>query len=535
MRYDRMPESVSQPGSTRVDRLTRRTSRGLALITLGLIAALLAGVGLVTAAVAISATDAAIDRTLEQAAAVRLATLEEQATRPEPTPSPDESFDAGESIEPERSDDSGGRGDNSGSGSGNSGSGSDNSGRGSDDDDRPTAGPSPQPTPAPSPTPSPTPAFGLPAVDDAALESADTFFLVVSPTGDVISNPQRVALVGLPSRAAAAAAIASGEDWRTVDAGGQRMRLLTQRVLDENGAVAGLLQSGFVLDLRDQQVNQMLATIALASLAGLLGAAVVTVLVTGRALRPIRSAFAAERRFVASASHELRTPVAVVRASAEILQREDLVKPGGEKLVEDIISESDRLARLVSDLLALASAEAGAITVERRPLEMRAFVADVARRAEAMATERGVGIEVEQIGGESAADRELMVSADPDRMAQLLLIFVDNAVDHSPQGGVVRLQVQPITSHGRAQVSVAVADQGPGVPQHERSRIFEPFARLTGRRRETGNTGLGLAIAQLLAARHDAVLHVGDAEGGGAVFSVWLPRRLLSELDPASA
>ncbi|HYI22355.1 MAG TPA: HAMP domain-containing sensor histidine kinase, partial [Candidatus Limnocylindrales bacterium] len=262
----------------------------------------------------------------------------------------------------------------------------------------------------------------------------------------------------------------------------------------------------------------------IASLAGLLGAAVVTLLVTNRALRPIRTAFAAERRFVASASHELRTPVAVVRANAEILQREDLIKPEGQQLVEDIIGESDRLARLVSDLLALASAEAGAITVERRPVEMRAFVADVARRAEAMAAEHGVRIEVEQAGMDGAADRELTVSADPDRMAQLLLIFIDNAVDHSPPGGTVRLVIAPINSHGREQVSVAVADQGPGVPHHERSRIFEPFARLAGRRRETGNTGLGLAIAQLLAARHDATLHVDDAAGGGAVFSVLLPR-----------
>jgi signal transduction histidine kinase len=118
-------------------------------------------------------------------------------------------------------------------------------------------------------------------------------------------------------------------------------------------------------------------------------------------------------------------------------------------------------------------------------------------------------------------------------MAQMLLIFVDNAVDHSPPGGTVRVEVRPVSQHGRDQVSVAVADQGPGVPHHERARIFEPFARLAGRRRETGSTGLGLAIAQLLAARHDATLHVGDAIGGGAVFSVLLPRRPQPELDSA--
>jgi signal transduction histidine kinase len=340
----------------------------------------------------------------------------------------------------------------------------------------------------------------------------------------VLNNPQEVPLVELPDQSAVAAAVVSGEDWRTVAANGRRVRLLTQRVDAPDGYAAGVLQSGFVLDLQDEQRTQLLTTIFLASLAGLCGAALVTLLVTQRAMRPIRTAFASERRFVASASHELRTPVAVVRASAEILQREDLIKPDGRKLVEDIIAESDRLARLVSDMLALASAEAGALTFEAKEIEMRAFVAQVARRAESIAAERGVRIEVVQDGETRAADRELVVSADPDRMTQLLLIFVDNAIDHSPAGGTVRLFVKPVSDGGRQQVSVGVSDEGPGVPREERSRIFEPFARLHGRRRQTGNTGLGLAIARILAARQDASLHVDDATGGGAVFSVWLPR-----------
>jgi two-component system sensor histidine kinase CiaH len=305
------------------------------------------------------------------------------------------------------------------------------------------------------------------------------------------------------------------------------MRLLTQRVDDPLGNAAGVLQSGFVLTLQDQQNSQLLATIALASVAGLCGAALITLLVTQRAMRPIRTAFAAERRFVASASHELRTPVAVVRASAEILQREDLVKPGGQKLVDDIISESDRSARLVSDMLALASAEAGAITVDPREIEMRAFVAELGRRAESIAAERGgVKIEVVQDGTDLGVDRELIVSADPDRMTQLLLIFIDNAIDHSPANGTVRLFVRPVADGGRAQVAIGVADEGPGVPREERARIFEPFAKVAGRRRTTGTNGLGLAIARILAARQDASLHVEDANGGGAVFSVWLPRLL---------
>ncbi len=106
------------------------------------------------------------------------------------------------------------------------------------------------------------------------------------------------------------------------------------------------------------------------SLVGLAGAALVTWLVTRRALVPVRSAFATERRFVAAASHELRTPVAIVRASAEILDREGLVAADGQPFVTDIVSETDRMGRLVGDMLALASAEAGAVSVERHPVEL---------------------------------------------------------------------------------------------------------------------------------------------------------------------
>jgi two-component system sensor histidine kinase ResE len=126
--------------------------------------------------------------------------------------------------------------------------------------------------------------------------------------------------------------------------------------------------------------------------------------------------------------------------------------------------------------------------------------------------------------GSAEADRYLQVNADPDRMTQLLLIFLDNAFDHSPVGSTVRLVVGPTTDGGKAKVSIGVADEGPGVPSHERQRIFEPFARLAGRRRATGNTGLGLAIARVLAARQNGTLHVDDVTGGGALFSVWLPR-----------
>jgi signal transduction histidine kinase len=291
-----------------------------------------------------------------------------------------------------------------------------------------------------------------------------------------------------------------------------------------DGSLTGVLQSGFVLTAHEQQKVLIVQTIIVASLLGLLGAAVVTLFVTRHAMAPIRAAFDAERRFVASASHELKTPVSVVRASAEILQREDLVKPEGRYLVDDVVSESDRLGRLVGDLLALASAEAGQISIQPTTFDQGILVRETVERVQAVANERGVhvtAVNSEELAGRSG---ELLVTADRERMVQLLRIFIDNAIDHSPPDGVVTVAARTAgdANRGPKRVVVEVTDQGPGVPIADRERIFEPFERAAGARRSNQTTGLGLAIARILAARQHATLAIRDAPGGGACFSVSL-------------
>jgi signal transduction histidine kinase len=357
----------------------------------------------------------------------------------------------------------------------------------------------------------------------SVLGEADTFVLLASEAGQTlaVSGPR---VEGLPDRAAIAAS-AVGRDVRDVRVGDTQIRLLTMRVAsqgdeataEEGGvATARYLQAGMNLALQHRLQQQLLAAIAVIGALGILGAMGVTLFVTQRALAPIREAFATERRFVAAASHELQTPVSIIRASAEILQRERLVAGDGAAFVDDIIGETDRLGRLVADLLSLASAEAGALPLHPTRIDLGPWFLDLGRRAGAIAASRGIRLAVSPPGVVPG----LFVTADADRLDQLVLILVDNAVKHSPPGGLVQLSLIDQRRGGSAVIQVA--DQGSGIPAAELERIFEPFVRVQGTRRSTGGAGLGLAIARQLAVRQGAQLNVASPPGQGAIFSLVL-------------
>jgi signal transduction histidine kinase len=351
--------------------------------------------------------------------------------------------------------------------------------------------------------------------DEHPPGASDTFFLILDPKGGVVANPSAVLRQGLPDLAAVAAARANGRDLRTVQDGAVPIRLLTLPI----GAAAhpvGWLEAGFVLTLHERQSRTLILAVTMVGLVGLAGAALVTLFVTGRALVPIRAAFATERRFVADASHEIRTPAAIIRASAEVLEREGLVADEGRSLVADIVAESDRLGGLVDDLLALAASDRGTLAIERRPVDLAEVARDTVRRAGPLAAERGI-----ELVGPPDDGPKLSVLGDPNRLVQLLLVLVDNAFGHSLPGGRVTVAAAPIT--GRT-ASVSVDDEGPGVPVEAREAIFEPFARLPGSRtRADAGSGLGLAIARRLAELHGGTLVATDAPGGGARFVLTLP------------
>jgi signal transduction histidine kinase len=341
---------------------------------------------------------------------------------------------------------------------------------------------------------------------------ANTVILVLDARGSVIANRTGTLLPGLPDADAVSAASIATSDIRTVVTPNDTIRVLTRQVTSGGGS-AVFVQGGFDMELHDQQSRSLVLAILVVGALGLLAAAVIAFVVTGRALVPIRDGFESQRRFVADASHELRTPAALIRANAEVLEREGLVAGDGADLLADVIAEADRLGGLVGDLLQLAAWDETRLTLTTTQLDIAQVARETVRGASALAAEREVRLVME-------APAVAPAVADRARIVQLLLVLLDNAIDHSPTGGEVAVRVR---AEGGA-IVIHVDDQGPGIPEADRRRIFEPFTRLPGTTRHgSGGTGLGLAVARRIAEAHGGTIEAGTPPAAGARFTVRLP------------
>ena len=223
---------------------------------------------------------------------------------------------------------------------------------------------------------------------------------------------------------------------------------------------------------------------------------------------------AAQRRFVADASHEMRTPIAALKGILELLA--DGAKEDPE-VRDDFIAtmqvETDRLGRLVIDLLTLAQLDAGSLTLTRQPEWATDLLGDVARVMHALAEQAGVTLAVEP-----PVD-DVQVLADRDRVVQVLLSFTDNALKHSPAGTTVHLRART-TQTG---VFLEVADEGPGIEPAQLARVFERFYRADEARPGKGGAGLGLAIAKEIVEAHGSSIEVHSTPGEGTAFGFELP------------
>ena len=205
------------------------------------------------------------------------------------------------------------------------------------------------------------------------------------------------------------------------------------------------------------------------------------------------------RDLVANVSHELRTPVSALRAVLENLV--DGVSPPDRVTLEAALAQTERLGRLVTDLLDLSRVDAGLTPLEVEDLRLEPFLRSVVE--EARVADRPVEYDVD------VRPHDLVVPADRERLHQLLANLVDNAARHSPRGGTVTLRAR----RDDGEVLVDVEDQGPGIAPADRSRVFQRFSTGTGPSGD-GDTGLGLAISRWVADLHGGSIAIADSTMG---------------------
>jgi two-component system OmpR family sensor kinase len=382
------------------------------------------------------------------------------------------------------------------------------------------------------------------------FQSGSSFFEILDTNGDILLRSENLAdyeLVLDPDGRQ------DNKTFRTVEHYGLPLRVLTEPLYVEReneNVLVGYLQVARLLDFKtvlDQlQFIMLLAGLAAIGLSLFLGAVLTYQLlkplddITAAALRITRAddlsrrlpdtgrrdeigrltmvlnqtlerlerVFHARQRFLADVSHELRTPLTTIRGNVDLMRHMGEADPEALNVVQD---ELERMTRLVGDLLLLARADTGGLPIQKVPVELDTVFLDVYRQVRSI--ERSVDVILSEVD-------QVVVLGDADRLKQLILNLVDNAMKYTPAGGSVTLSL----SKANSTANIEVSDSGVGIPAEDLPRIFDRFYRVDkARSRNLGGSGLGLSIAKWIVRAHGGEIRVESEVGVGSRFWVSLP------------
>ncbi len=233
-------------------------------------------------------------------------------------------------------------------------------------------------------------------------------------------------------------------------------------------------------------------------------------------IKPLEILFAREHEFAADASHELRTPLTVLSLGVESLQNDDESKLSGfaQEVLRDMQHETKYMSRLIEALLTLARGDEENTPLARAKVDLTEVAVKVCNKMRPLAVKKGLGLEY------AAGDApQVFILGDKNKMEQLLIIFIDNAIKYS-ESGTISVTVEPDGMHA----VIKVADEGIGISESDAQKIFERFYRVDkARSRAAGGFGLGLNIASIIVVRHGGTVSVKPRSPHGSIFTVRLP------------
>lgn len=336
------------------------------------------------------------------------------------------------------------------------------------------------------------------------------------------------------------------------------LRVVTLPVI-ENGRMAGIIQVGSSLEGVEEALHQLLLIMLIAVPAALLVTSVGGLFLANKALRPVdgitqiarrigsgdlsqririkrvndeigrlastfnemiaklQESFRQVKRFTADASHELKTPLTILRGEVEVGLKKKRNLGEYRQILASNLEEIDRMSRIVDDLLTLSRADMGEFKLEREEVDLSCLAREVWEDLQLLAQEKGVHLQYMNDGFSK-------VEGDPLLLRQLILNLVENGVKYTPSGGEVELRVRG--SLEKKTVIIQVSDTGVGIDQEDLERVFDRFFRVDkARLRKTGGTGLGLSICRWIAQAHQGQIGVESLPGKGSAFTVSIPMK----------
>lgn len=282
---------------------------------------------------------------------------------------------------------------------------------------------------------------------------------------------------------------------------GNTYPIVTQQLLSNVSAEIGML-------------NRLRLILLVGGIVGLMIAVIAGFYLANRALIPIRRSLEKQQQFVSDASHELRTPLSVIQAHAELMLRHpDRTIEQDSKHVSTVLQEARRMSKLVGGLLTLARSDSNQLDLERRPIQFDRIVQECVSKMQMLA-------EVKEIILNAEIDANIPMNADEERLHQLLVTVLDNAIKYTPEGGVVRVVCRKFAHF----VQLEVEDTGIGISPENLPHVFDRFYRGDkARTRQEGGSGLGLAIAQWIVERHGGKIRLDSKLSTGTHVYITLP------------
>ncbi len=380
------------------------------------------------------------------------------------------------------------------------------------------------------------------------------FVQVLDETGKRSSNIRNV---DIPMSMETLERVSKGETvFETVTVAKEKIRLVTLPIF-EKGRMVGIVQVGSPLEEIEEALRQLLLILLVAVPSVLILAVVGGLFLANKALRPVdeitntarkigssgdlsqrirlkkkvndeigrlaatfnemiakvENSFQQIKRFTADASHELKTPLTILRGEIEVGLKRLRTPEEYQKILASNLEEVKHMSRMVEDLLTLARADMGALELRKEVVDLGGLVREVWEEVRLWAEDKGVELLFQE-------DGEARVMGDRGRLRQLALNLIDNAIKYTPSGGRVELRVV----RDGDEVTFSVADTGEGIPPEDLQRIFERFYRVDkARSRQRGGTGLGLSICKWIAEAHGGRISAESELGRGSKFHVSFP------------